>query len=352
MGTRPEIIKLSPVIRALADDWTLRLIHTGQHFDDGMDGVFFRQLALPPCDHRLDRSRRGQHPAADVGQMIADIGDILASVAPALVLVQGDTNSALAGGLAAVKSGVRLAHVEAGCRSFNRRMPEETNRVLLDHVSDWLFAPDLRAKEHLAQEGLHDRVRVVGDTGVEALRWAAERLQPPRGASSEPYALVTVHRQESTSVPAVLTGIVEGVNRVAQAIHCIVLLHPRTRKAMSAFGLEFRSPVDVRDPADYFGLVELLQGAHFVMTDSGGLQIESAVLGVPCLVLRHETEWTVAVDAGKNVLVGTTAEGILDAATGLLSDPGLRQRMSRSPLPVGFEYPSGQLIAQALGEGL
>ncbi len=331
LGTRPEIIKLSPVLPLLASRMTHVLAHTGQHYDYALDRVFFEELRLAAPDYRLDvgSDRHG----AQTARMLAALEPILLDVRPDAVLVQGDTNSTLAGALVASKLGIPVIHLEAGCRSFNRRMPEELNRVLVDHCADLLLVADQVALENLHAEGRGEAAVVVGSTAIDAclrsVRFANRSpiLHQLRLQSRE-YVLCTIHRAENTA-PDVLPGLVATLNELARTQTIVVPLHPRTAAAMRAQRLAFESRVRVIDPLGYLDLLQLLRHARAVMTDSGGLQEEAAALNVPLLVLRTETEWTYLVRAGKAILLGNRPDTILPAATSLLTDESLDQIRSR-----------------------
>jgi UDP-N-acetylglucosamine 2-epimerase len=337
LGTRPEIIKLSPVLPLLESRWQHVLVHTGQHYDHALDGVFFDELRLRTPDHRLGVGS-GSH-ASQTARMLIGLEPIVQQFEPDAVLVQGDTNSTLAGALAASKLGIPVIHMEAGCRSFNRRMPEELNRILVDHGSDLLLAADETARRNLMAEGLGGRgLRVTGSTAIDAclrsVRFANRsgilgRLR----LDSRGYVLCTIHRAENTD-PAVLPELVEALNAVAAEFTLVLPLHPRTAAAMRAQELAFEPHVRVVEPLGYLDLLQLLRHARAVMSDSGGLQEEAAALNVPLLVLRNETEWSYLVDAGKAVLIGNTFDDVTKATTATLSDEALENMRSRPTVAI------------------
>lgn len=337
LGTRPEIIKLSPVLPLLESRWEHVLVHTGQHYDHALDGIFFDELRLRTPHFRLGVGS-GSH-GSQTARMLSGIEPILGEVQPDAVLVQGDTNSTLAGALAASKLGIPVIHMEAGCRSFNRRMPEELNRILVDHAADLLLAADETARRNLAAEGLGGRDLVVtGSTAIDAclrsVRFANRsgilgRLR----LESRGYVLCTVHRAENTD-PLVLGELVEALNTVAADNTLVLPLHPRTSAAMHAQGLHFAPQVRVIEPLGYLDLLQLLRHARAVMTDSGGLQEEAAALNVPLLVLRNETEWSYLVDSEKAVLIGNTYQSILDAVAVALADNALERMRGRAPVAI------------------
>lgn len=292
------------------------LVHTGQHYDHEMSGVFFDGLELPAPNVNLEVGS-GSH-GAQTGLMLQSVEKVLTSEQPDWVLVFGDTNSTLAGALAASKLHFKVAHVEAGLRSFNRRMPEEINRVVADHLSDLLLCPSQTAVTNLAQEGIAANVHLVGDIMQEVLNWARERVAacPPAilskcGLREKSYLLATVHRSENTDTVEQLSGILAALNSVEETV--LFPVHPRTRKAIAKAGLELRPHIKLVEPLGYFEMVAAASAARLILTDSGGLQKEAYWLGVPCLTLRLETEWVETVGAGWNQLVGTDTQQIIEA---------------------------------------
>ncbi len=322
VGARPQFIKAAPVSRALRQQHTEVLIHTGQHYDDAMSAVFFRELEIPAPDVNLGIGS-GPH-GQQTGAMLAGIEEVLLAEQPDWALVYGDTNSTLAGALAAAKLHIPLAHVEAGLRSFNRRMPEEINRVLTDHVSTLLFCPTQTAVNNLAAEGIAQGVHLVGDVMHEALLWAAERARTRStilvrlGLQEKVYLLATVHRAENTDDPARLRAILDAFAALDEPI--VFPVHPRTQARIEALGLKskFRNLKSIA-PVGYLDMVQLEQSARMILTDSGGIQKEAYWLGVPCVTLRDETEWVETVEAGWNVLVGAEMEQIVMAVKNPIS---------------------------------
>lgn len=314
IGARPQFIKAAAVSRVFAatDGIEEVLVHTGQHHDAGMSDIFFEELGIPQPAHYLGIAGGGH--GAMTGRMLEALERVFLDEAPDWVLVYGDTNSTLAGALSAAKLNIAIAHVEAGLRSFNRRMPEEINRILTDHCSALLFTPTATATANLANEGVPgERIEEVGDVMFDAVRLfgtlAAERESADdtaRFASGE-YVLVTVHRQENTDDPVRLAAIVDGLAQVAERMPVVLPLHPRTRKSLAAGGLDQRlGKVSVIDPVGYLAMVRLQQGAAVIATDSGGVQKEAFFHAVPCVTLRDETEWTELVEHGWNRLVPPT----------------------------------------------
>lgn len=320
LGTRPEIIKLSPVIREFEKhkrDYFV--LHTGQHYSYDMDRVFFEQLELPEAKYNLD-VRSGLH-GAQTANMLTGIEQILMKEQPKVVLVQGDTNTVLAGALAASKLHIKVGHVEAGLRSYDHRMPEETNRVLTDHCSDYLFAPTEGARKILIGEGIHEEIIfTTGNTIVDAVRQNLKiaAVQPSileqQEVEPKSYFLVTVHRQENVDELLRFLSILEGLEQLAQEYHMPVIfpIHPRSRKRMQEQGLHTSENIRLIEPVDYLGFLKLESEARLVLTDSGGVQEEACILGVPCVTLRDNTERPETVKVGGNVIAGTEAGRILE----------------------------------------
>lgn len=312
IGARPQFIKASAVSWALKSSERLSevLIHTGQHFDSNMSEVFFSELAMPAPKYNLG-VHGGQHGAM-TGQMLEGIERILIDEKPDAVLVYGDTNSTLAGALAAVKLHIPVAHVEAGLRSFNMRMPEEINRILTDSISDWLFTPTDAAIQHLRSEGVAaDKIIPVGDVMYDVALHFGARVAETDGAlsrlglASGGYVLATVHRAENTDDAARLEGIVTTLIATAQNLPVVWPLHPRTRGMLQRKGLLNRlraSGVRLIEPVGYLEMVQLEKYAALVVTDSGGVQKEAYFFQVPCVTMRDETEWVELVQAGWNRL--------------------------------------------------
>ncbi|CAA9357560.1 MAG: UDP-2,3-diacetamido-2,3-dideoxy-D-glucuronic acid 2-epimerase [uncultured Gemmatimonadaceae bacterium] len=311
LGARPQFIKAAAVSRAIAGRPGLEevVVHTGQHFDANMSAVFFDELGMRAPEHNL--AVAGGTHGEQTGRMLAGVERVLRDVRPDWVLVYGDTNSTLAGALAAAKLLIPIAHVEAGLRSFNRRMPEEVNRVLTDHASDLLFAPTRTAVENLAREGITgDRVARVGDVMYDAARHygalAEERSRVIEALGLVPggYVLATVHRQENTDDVERLATIVEALAETAAELPVVLPLHPRTRKALAAAGLlgAAERVLRVIDPVGYLDIVMLERRARIIATDSGGMQKEAFFHRVPCVTLRDETEWVELVESGWNRL--------------------------------------------------
>ena len=312
VGARPQFIKAAVVSRAIVQTEGIEevLIHTGQHYDSNMSDVFFEELDLPKPHYHLGVGG-GTH-GQNTGRMLEKLEALMLSEKPDWVLVYGDTDSTLAGALAASKLHIPVAHVEAGLRSFNRRMPEEINRVLTDHVSSLLFAPTKTAANHLANEGIvGNMVQVVGDVMYDAALFYKRRAKPPASvmvANWEPrsFVLCTVHRAENTDSAERMQGILSGL---ANSPYPVVLpLHPRTRLRLEQMGLLMPPNVYVIDPVGYLEMVWLEMNCRLIITDSGGVQKEAYFHGKPCVTLRDETEWTELVELGVNKLVGVDPE--------------------------------------------
>jgi UDP-GlcNAc3NAcA epimerase len=310
VGARPQIIKAAAVSGPLRRRVREVLVHTGQHYDDRMSDQFFRELDLPAPDHHLGIGS-GSH-GVQTGRMLEALEPVVISERPDRVLVYGDTNSTLAGALVAAKLGVPIVHVEAGLRSYNRSMPEETNRIVADHLADVLCCPGDRALRTLAAEGITRGVHVTGDVMRDLLERARPRLDgepaAARGLTSGAYALLTLHRANNTDDAERLARI---LGAVADAPMPVVFpIHPRTRRALAAAGGPSVGSLRMIEPLGYYEMLSLLQHARVVLTDSGGVQKEAYWLGVPCVTLREETEWVETVDAGWNRLVGSDPAAI------------------------------------------
>lgn len=321
LGTRPEIIKLSPIIRECERrGLDYFIVHTGQHYSYRMDRVFFEELALPPSRYNLDAGS-GSH-AQQTGKMLIGIESVLQSEKPDIVLVEGDTNTVLAGALAAVKLGLKVGHVEAGLRSHDRGMPEEINRILADHCSDLLFAPTKTSRDTLLREGLpKDKIFVTGNTIVDAvfqnLELAKNRTRDLQNLKiqKDSYFLATVHRQENVDNKNRFERILKGLNLLIKkyGIPVVYPIHPRAMKQLETFDL---NPKEVRttDPVTYLTFLNLESNSRLVLTDSGGVQEETCILKVPCVTLRDNTERPETLEVRSNVLAGTDPHNIVDKA--------------------------------------
>jgi UDP-N-acetylglucosamine 2-epimerase len=321
IGARPQFIKALPVSRALqAAGVNEFLVHTGQHYDQKMSGIFFDELGLPKPRTNLEVGS-GSH-GAQTATMLTRIETILLAEKPSWILVYGDTNSTIAGALAAVKLHIPIAHVEAGLRSFNRQMPEEHNRVLTDHCSDLLLCPTETAIQNLTREGIVKNVHLIGDVMLDALLMfsddaSRQRSVPDIDAAERGYYLATIHRAENTDDPRRLKSILAAFDRLPLPVY--VPLHPRTRNIMRDFGPGAFNPQQIRiiEPLGYVDMIAAVLRARGVLTDSGGLQKEAVWLGVPCVTMRDETEWLETLADGFNQTVGADSDRILAACSNL-----------------------------------
>lgn len=343
VGARPQFIKAAAVSRVLRRQHEEVLLHTGQHYDDLMSDVFFRELDLPRPDVNLGVGSASH--GRQTGEMLIGIERVLQEERPDWVLIYGDTNSTLAGALAAAKLGIPLAHVEAGLRSFNRTMPEEINRVVADRLSDLLFCPTQTAVENLAREGITSGVHLVGDVMYDILLWSlplAERrsgILERLGVVPGTYLLATIHRAGNTDIRENLSAIVAGLNATGEPV--VFPLHPRTRRALTRWGIVPAENVRLIEPVGYLDMLVLERNARLILTDSGGVQKEAYWLGVPCLTLREETEWVETVEAGWNILVGTSVERLIEA---------VHTFRPRGDRPAFFgDGRAGEKIVEALG---
>ena len=346
LGARPQFIKAAAVSRAIAmqPGLTERIIHTGQHYDPGMSDIFFDEMDIPRPAHQLETGG-GSHGAM-TGDQLRSIEAILMEERPDWVLVYGDTNSTLAGALAAAKLHIPVAHVEAGLRSFNRRMPEEINRVLTDHLAEILFAPSSAAGRQLEREGVTvDQIHIIGDVMLDAALHYKGRARQPAwfdelGLTAGNFHLCTIHRAENTDDPERLRSIMTGLSQ--SDIPIVLPVHPRTRKTLERLNMQPAACVRMVDPVGYLEMVWLEQNCVAVLTDSGGVQKEAYFHGRPCITLRDETEWTELVELGVNILVGADPAAIARA----LKNPPVRPT-------AGDVYGDGrasQFIARVLAE--
>lgn len=324
VGARPQFIKASAISREIQNNRQGRieevLVHTGQHYDENMSQVFFDELDIPAPKHNFNIAG-GSHGAM-TGRMLEAIEDILLKEKPDWVLIYGDTNSTLAGALAAAKLHIPVAHVEAGLRSFNMRMPEEVNRILSDRVSTLLLCPTETAVRNLANEGVTSGVHNVGDVMFDVALYYGEKARRSStilqqlGLTEKSFMLATCHRAENTDDPTRLHDILSALGRISDKQAVVLPLHPRTRKLISAANLEpLLRNVRIVDPVAFLDMIALEQTATAILTDSGGVQKEAFFYGVPCITFRDETEWVETIDSGWNQLVGADCEKIVAAAS-------------------------------------
>lgn len=334
LGTRPEIIKLSPLIKLCQKRrLPFKVIHTGQHYSYDMDKIFFKELGLPRPDYRLDiRSSAPYKQGEHTGRMLIEIEKVLLKDMPKAVIVQGDTNTVLAGAMTAEKISttksytgfeIKVAHVEAGLRSFDRTMPEEINRFIVDHISDFLFVPTPLQKRIVLKEGVPDKnIFVTGNTIVDAvnsnLAFARKkkRILREHNIRKGAYILLTLHRQENVDSEKRFKSVIEGVNLVSDALDMDVVfpVHPRTMKKIDSFSIKISRRIKLTGSLDFLSFLYLEANAALILTDSGGVQEEACILRVPCVTLRENTERPETVKAGSNIIGGIEPKSILRAS--------------------------------------
>lgn len=347
IGARPQFIKAAAVSRVIKNQYAGQLeeliVHTGQHYDENMSKVFFDELDIPYPKFNLEIS--GGNHGAMTGRMLEALENVLLSEKPDCVLIYGDTNSTLAGALAAAKHNIPVAHVEAGLRSFNMRMPEEVNRILSDRVSRLLFCPTQAAIQNLAKEGIVEGVSLVGDVMYDVSLYYRELAKAKSSAleklnlSESQYVLATCHRAENTDDPNRLRSIVGALAELAASEPVIFPIHPRTRKILNDFNLfSLIGKVRLIEPLPFMDMIRLEQSARLIVTDSGGVQKEAFFYGVPCVTMRDETEWVETVDLGWNSLVGASQEKIVYASK-VFDTPKLIQ-----PSPYGDGQASAKIV--------
>lgn len=330
LGTRPEIIKMSEII-SLCEKRNLDyfIIHTGQHYSYNMDKAFFENLELPNPKYNLEVGS-GTH-GEQTGKIIARVEQVLLKEKPSVVLVEGDTNTVLAGALAANKLGIKVGHVEAGLRSFDKNMPEEINRILTDHVSDFLFCPTEISKQMALKENIElDKIYVTGNTIVDAVKRNVKlaskksKILKKLNLEMQQYFLVTAHRQENVDVKEKLKRILVSLDRIYKTYKLPVIypIHPRTKKMIKKFKLKMPTTVEFIDPVDYLDFLTLEANARLILTDSGGIQEESCILKIPCVTLRENTERPETIKVGSNVIAGTDPDKILKAVDMMLRKKG------------------------------
>lgn len=333
VGTRPEIIKMSPIIRecekrkkTTSNNFDYFILHTGQHYSYSMDQVFFEQLNLPEARYNLDVGSASH--GVQTAKILAGIEEILIKEQPDVVLVQGDTNTVLAGALAASKLHIKVGHVEAGLRSYDRRMPEEINRVVADHIADFCFAPTQKAQDILIKEGIDkEKIFITGNTIVDAvfnhvqLSEEKSNILSTLGLQDNQFFLVTSHRQENVDDKQRFTNILSSLTQLSEEydIPVVYPMHPRAKKMMQEYSIPFDG-ITLINPVDFFDFLQLQQHARLVLTDSGGVQEETCILGKPCVTLRDNTERPETVEVGGNVLAGTDVEKIKDCVSVMLQN--------------------------------
>lgn len=309
VGARPQFIKASVVSAEITQNENISevVVHTGQHFDENMSGIFFEELGMKKPSFCLDIHGGGHGEMT--GRMLCEIERVLCSEKPDIVLVYGDTNSTIAGSLAAIKLQIPIAHVEAGLRSFNMRMPEEVNRIVTDRISTWLFTPTKEANENLLREGTDlQKISLVGDVMYDVSKYYGQHVKSQGkmierlDLTPENYVLATIHRAENTNDIKRIKNIVAALSRLSQEIEIVWPMHPRTRNILSQTGIHdlFSNRIKITDPVSYLEMLQLEKYASLIVTDSGGVQKEAFFNKTPCVTLRDETEWVELIDSGWN----------------------------------------------------
>jgi len=330
VGARPQFVKAGIVSREIRNRGLKEVfVHTGQHYDFNMSEVFFKELNLPKPDYYLGIGS-GLH-GEQTGKMLIEIEKVLLTEKPDVVLVYGDTNSTLAGALASSKLHIPVAHVEAGLRSYNKKMPEEINRVLTDHISNYLFAPTETAVKNLEREGIKEGVYNVGDVMYDVALESINKVDEEKVLSKfklkpKEYVLTTIHRAENTDNKENLKAILEALYELSKKGFKIMFpIHPRTKKAMENFGLKINAAnIILTEPVSYFEMLALGKNAKVIITDSGGIQKEGYFFGTPCVIPRNETEWVELIDIGFNVLTGTKKDKIIEAVEKILNGNAIK----------------------------
>lgn len=318
VGARPQFVKAAVISRLIKEKYSDKiieyLIHTGQHYDQNMSDIFFEEMRIPEPDLNLEVGS-GSHGKM-TGEMLSGIEEILIREKPDAVLIYGDTNSTLAGALAASKLHIPVCHVEAGLRSYNKLMPEEQNRIVADHLSTLLLCPTQTAIDNLKKEGVIEGVSLTGDVMLDASLFyrTLENKNSKLPSLPDNFFLATIHRAENTDSEKRLTSIVHALNDCGK--NGILPLHPRTKKYLETYNLKFNSNIKIIDPIGYFDMIELESRADFIITDSGGVQKEAYFFEKPCITLRDQTEWVETVFIGWNIIVGANYNKIVDAISG------------------------------------
>jgi UDP-N-acetylglucosamine 2-epimerase (non-hydrolysing) len=337
VGARPNFMKVAPIVEAIKrreHEFAPLVVHTGQHYDAMMSDAFFRDLEIPKPDVHLEVGSASH--AAQTAAVMERFEPVLLREKPDWVLVVGDVNSTLASALVCAKLGIKVGHVEAGLRSHDRTMPEEINRLLTDQIADLLFTPSQDADENLRAEGIPDeRIRFVGNIMIDSLfrqlaRAKESTIRQDLGVADQDYAVLTLHRPSNVDNPDDFARILQALEEIGQSVPIIFPVHPRTRKSITEFGfgerLEANGTLRLVEPLGYLDFLGLYSRARLVLTDSGGLQEETTVLGIPCLTLRENTERPITVEMGTNTIVGTDPEKITNAAFAALNGSIIKDR--------------------------
>ena len=353
VGARPNFIKIAPLMEEMKKDAKIKpvLVHTGQHYDYEMSKVFFRNLSIPKPDYNL--AIGSKEPVLQIAKIMEKLDKVFKKEKPDLVLVVGDVNSTLGGALAANKSSIPLAHVESGLRSFDFNMPEEINRVLTDHISDYLFTTEPSATKNLRKEGIKkEKIFFVGNVMIDTLlKYRKKALEPPfvkkSGLKPKNYAVLTLHRPENTDKKAVFKEILEALGEIQKQIKIIWPVHPRTRKQLKEFNflrkIKQMENLKLIMPLGYLEMLSLSSQSKFVLTDSGGIQEETTVLKIPCLTLRKNTERPITVQAGTNEIVGLKKGNIIKKSSEIL-----KGRVKRGEMPFLWDGKASKRIIKIL----
>lgn len=320
VGTRPEIIKMSPIIRQCEKlNLDYFILHTGQHYSHNLDVIFFKELNLPLPKYNINCNSNF------IGNMIEKLKCKLSNENPDIILIEGDTHSVLASAVAASQLHIKIGHVEAGLRSFDNTMPEEINRIIVDHMSDLLFVPTKKSKDNCINENIDkDKVFVVGNTIVDSIyqniKFSSESILNKLNINNKEYVLITLHRQENVDNKERLCNILKGLSLIYKnySIPIVYPIHPRTKKMIEKFNFKLPKYIKIIEPVGYFDFLQLEKNASIILTDSGGIQEEACILNVPCVTLRYNTERPETLDVGSNILVGTEEKRILDGFTKMI----------------------------------
>ncbi len=361
VGVRPQIIKAAPVLRALSQksEIDLQLVNSGQHYDYEMSKVFFNELDLPQpvCDWNVGS---GSH-AVQTARLLMCAEETIEKLKPDVVMVFGDANTSLGAALAAVKMHIPVCHIESGLRSYDMLMPEEVNRVLIDHCSQMLCSPTITAVENLKNEGIcKERILLSGDTMYDVFLLHRHDIDKSTITQDlklmrKKYAVLTVHRAENADTPEKLKNIILSVRNLKETT-VVFPVHPRVRKRLEDEGfaviLQRTENIVLTDPLGYFDMLSLMENAKVVLTDSGGMQKEAFMLHVPCLTLRDTTEWTETIEFGANKLVGTSRKRILEEARKILSDERSEEKFERLPNPYGDGKASEKIVENLLARNI